>query len=116
MAWPPAARDHGTFCVSCHTAMPYALARPTLRPAPDQGTLSINERKLIDNVTKRVRQTGALGRLRRQPNLARSAGQVNMGIVAHPTRAHSRRFDDFADSRSTFLAFSIPATFVRPSN
>ncbi len=55
MAWPPAARDHGTFCVSCHTAMPYALARPTLRPAPDQGTLSINERKLIDNVTKRVR-------------------------------------------------------------
>ena len=29
--WPNAARDHDTFCVSCHTAAPYALARPALR-------------------------------------------------------------------------------------
>src|SRR3979411_2754531 len=29
--WPNAQRDHGTFCVSCHTALPYALARPALR-------------------------------------------------------------------------------------
>jgi squalene-hopene/tetraprenyl-beta-curcumene cyclase len=25
MGWQGAARDHGTFCVSCHTALPYAL-------------------------------------------------------------------------------------------
>ena len=31
--WPPAARDRGTFCVSCHTAATYALARPALRGA-----------------------------------------------------------------------------------
>ena len=30
-SWPNAQRDHGTFCVSCHTALPYALARPALR-------------------------------------------------------------------------------------
>src|SRR5262245_66236178 len=30
-AWPSAQRDRGTFCVSCHTALPYALARPVLR-------------------------------------------------------------------------------------
>src|SRR5436309_2488630 len=29
--WPNAQRDHGTFCISCHTALPYALARPALR-------------------------------------------------------------------------------------
>ena len=29
--WPNAKRDHDTFCVSCHTALPYALARPLLR-------------------------------------------------------------------------------------
>src|SRR3954447_5708767 len=29
--WPRAARDHDTFCISCHTALPYALARPVLR-------------------------------------------------------------------------------------
>jgi D-alanine-D-alanine ligase len=31
--WPSAARDHETFCVSCHTSLPYALARPALRAA-----------------------------------------------------------------------------------
>ena len=30
-AWPRAARDHGTFCVSCHTTLPYALAHAALR-------------------------------------------------------------------------------------
>jgi hypothetical protein len=26
--WPSAARNHDTSCVSCHTVLPYALARP----------------------------------------------------------------------------------------
>jgi len=53
--WSGSARDHGTFCVSCHTALPYALARPVLRAALAEPGPSINERKLIDDVTKRVR-------------------------------------------------------------
>lgn len=53
--WQVAARDHGTFCVSCHTVVPYALARPALRNALDEDAPSVNERKLVDNVTKRVR-------------------------------------------------------------
>jgi squalene-hopene/tetraprenyl-beta-curcumene cyclase len=55
MEWNGAARDHGTFCISCHTALPYALARPALRPALAEQGLSANEQKLLDNVTKRVR-------------------------------------------------------------
>src|SRR5277367_6035912 len=55
MAWPRAARDHETFCVSCHTAVPYAMSRPALRAALGEQALSANERKLLDNVTKRVR-------------------------------------------------------------
>src|SRR5580692_5880058 len=55
MAWPPAARDHGTFCVSCHTAAPYALARPALRAALGEKAPSDNEQRLLENVTKRVR-------------------------------------------------------------
>jgi squalene-hopene/tetraprenyl-beta-curcumene cyclase len=53
--WPSAARDHDTFCVSCHTALPYALGRPALRAALGEQTPSATERKLIDNVAKRVR-------------------------------------------------------------
>ena len=30
-AWPNAARDRGTFCISCHTTLPFAIARPALR-------------------------------------------------------------------------------------
>src|SRR6266581_3254500 len=55
MEWPKSARDHETFCVSCHTAVPYALSRPALRKPLAQETPSVNERRLLDNVTKRVR-------------------------------------------------------------
>jgi squalene-hopene/tetraprenyl-beta-curcumene cyclase len=54
MGWQGAARDHGTFCVSCHTALPYALSRPALRELADDAP-SDNERRLLDNVTTRVR-------------------------------------------------------------
>jgi squalene-hopene/tetraprenyl-beta-curcumene cyclase len=55
MEWPKAARDHETFCVSCHTAVPYALSRPALRQGLAEAAPSANERRLLDNVTKRVR-------------------------------------------------------------
>jgi squalene-hopene/tetraprenyl-beta-curcumene cyclase len=53
--WTGSTRDHGTFCVSCHTALPYALSRPALRVALAEPGPSVNERRLIDNVIKRVR-------------------------------------------------------------
>jgi squalene-hopene/tetraprenyl-beta-curcumene cyclase len=53
-SWPTAARDHGTFCVSCHTAMPYALARPALRSALSENAPSAIERTFLDNMSKRV--------------------------------------------------------------
>ncbi len=55
MTWKTAARDHETFCVSCHTVAPYAVGRPALRSALGEQEPSAAEHKLIDNVTKRVR-------------------------------------------------------------
>jgi squalene-hopene/tetraprenyl-beta-curcumene cyclase len=55
MTWPSAARDHGTFCVSCHTAAPYAMARSALRTKLGEPDASPVERKLLENVAKRVR-------------------------------------------------------------
>src|SRR5215467_452663 len=51
MGWPTAQRDHQTFCVSCHTAVPYALSRPSLRNVLAEQAPSPNERRLLDNVT-----------------------------------------------------------------
>ncbi|MGB9468370.1 MAG: hypothetical protein WBQ59_03395, partial [Candidatus Acidiferrum sp.] len=55
MGWEDAARENGTFCVSCHTAVPYALARPALRKALGEQAPTENERILLENVRKRVR-------------------------------------------------------------
>ncbi len=55
IGWSGAARDHGTFCVSCHTSVAYALSRPALRTALAEDGPSVNERRLLDNVKKRVR-------------------------------------------------------------
>jgi len=53
-AWPSAARDHDTFCVSCHTSLPYALGRSALRTGLGEQAISANERLFLDNVAKRV--------------------------------------------------------------
>jgi squalene-hopene/tetraprenyl-beta-curcumene cyclase len=54
MGWPRAARDHETFCVSCHTAVPYAMSRPALHKALGEQRPSASEQTLLDNVTRRV--------------------------------------------------------------
>lgn len=54
MQWWGSARDHETFCISCHTVLPYAFSRPTLRKALGE-KVSANERDLLENVKKRVR-------------------------------------------------------------
>lgn len=54
LAWPTAARDHETACVSCHPALPYALARPALRAALGEPEPSHAERTLVAGVVKRV--------------------------------------------------------------
>ena len=55
-AWPGASRDQGTFCVSCHTAIPYALARSSLSAKLGQADPPAAETALIADVTKRVRE------------------------------------------------------------
>ena len=53
--WQTAARDHQTACVSCHTALPFALARPALRAELRESEPSTAERRMLDDVIKRVR-------------------------------------------------------------
>jgi squalene-hopene/tetraprenyl-beta-curcumene cyclase len=55
IGWKNAARDHGTFCFSCHTAVPYALARPALRAILAEPAIVGPERQLMDDVRRRVR-------------------------------------------------------------
>jgi squalene-hopene/tetraprenyl-beta-curcumene cyclase len=49
-----ASREHGTACLSCHTTLPYALARSSLGRILDEPSLPGPERRLLDSVQKRV--------------------------------------------------------------
>jgi hypothetical protein len=53
-AWPPAQKDQGTLCISCHTQLPYALVRPALRRQLGESALAIPENIMMDSVEKRV--------------------------------------------------------------
>jgi len=53
--WSGAARDHGTFCISCHTTLPYALARPALRDALHESGPSSAETLIVGNLLTRVK-------------------------------------------------------------
>ena len=55
IGWKNSARDHGTFCFSCHTAVPYALARPALDTTLGERAPAAPERALMDDVLRRVR-------------------------------------------------------------
>lgn len=52
--WPKAQRDHDTACISCHTALPHVLGRPSLRASLHETTRSAAELAMFDDVTKRV--------------------------------------------------------------
>jgi squalene-hopene/tetraprenyl-beta-curcumene cyclase len=54
--WPNAQRDGGTFCISCHTTLPYALARPALREALGERQPSAAESKILNNLVNRARK------------------------------------------------------------
>ena len=58
IGWKNSARDHDTFCFSCHTAVPYALARPALRAPLGESAPAAPEQQLMDDVRRRVRLWG----------------------------------------------------------
>jgi squalene-hopene/tetraprenyl-beta-curcumene cyclase len=58
--WSHAGRDHHTFCVSCHTVVPYAMVRPSLRGDLGEQAPSSIERTVLENVTQRVRMWEAV--------------------------------------------------------
>lgn len=53
--WKGSARDHGTFCVSCHTSVSYFLSRSALNGDETRVAQSPSERAILDNVARRVR-------------------------------------------------------------
>jgi squalene-hopene/tetraprenyl-beta-curcumene cyclase len=104
----PAAAREGAACVSCHTALPYALARPVLRSRLNERRPSASETKLIGNVVSRVRAWKDVApyypdQTRGLPKTAESRGTesiLNAAILAR------RDADEGTLSNDLRLAFS----------
>ena len=53
-SWDAAKRDHATVCVSCHTVVPYALSRSSLRGSLGEEAPTEQEQVMLNNVLRRV--------------------------------------------------------------
>lgn len=53
--WPNAQRDRGTFCISCHTTLPFLLAAPALRESLGERQPSAAESRVLNNLLTRAR-------------------------------------------------------------
>ncbi len=107
MTWSGAARDHDTQCVSCHTALPYALARPALRGPLGEHDASPTERRMLEDVTKRVRMWKDIepfypDQLRGLPKTSESRGTeaILNAVILAARDAHAGAMS--ADGRQAF--------------
>ena len=53
--WDRTQKDHGTYCISCHTQAPYGLARPVLRKVLGEPGPAGAEQAMLASIKKRVR-------------------------------------------------------------
>ncbi len=60
-SWPAAQLGEGTVCISCHTVLPYALARPALRRQLGQPEMTATEVKMVDSIEIRVSKWQQIG-------------------------------------------------------
>ena len=59
-SWDEAKEDRGTICISCHTVVPYALARPVLREHYGPDAMTPEENVMLASVKKRVSEWPAM--------------------------------------------------------
>jgi squalene-hopene/tetraprenyl-beta-curcumene cyclase len=85
-----------TTCVSCHTTVPYALARPALRRAMQVRTATPQEVRVLEETTRRVEHDDALQPLyddteRKKTESRGTEAVLNVLILASADAAQSRR-------------------------
>jgi hypothetical protein len=85
-----------TSCVSCHTTVPYVLARPALRRAMRVNTATPQETRIIEEATRRVESYGAHQLLYESSESKKTESRgteavLNALILASADAAQSRR-------------------------
>ena len=100
--WPHAQKDHGTVCVSCHTQVPYALARPALRAQLGEQKVSDPERAMLDSIIKRV-------------NLGNEAETFYSDAVHGPGKTHEARNAEAVNNVVILTSYDAAAGHLQPA-
>jgi len=100
--WPRAQKDHGTVCVSCHTQVPYALARPALRTELGETKVSDPERAMLDSILKRV-------------NLGAEAGTFYTDKDNGPGKTHEARTAESVNNVLILTSYDAAAGHLQPT-
>jgi squalene-hopene/tetraprenyl-beta-curcumene cyclase len=99
--WPHAQKDHGTVCVSCHTQVPYALARPGLRTSLGEQKISDPERAMLDSILKRV-------------NLGNEAETFYSDAENGPGKTHEARTAEAVNNALILSSYDAAAGHLEP--
>jgi len=84
--------DGKTSCMSCHSVMPYLLARPALRRAMGVSAPTPQETRLLEEITRRVETFGSHQAMyERQPEQSRGTEAVLNLLVLTQADARERR-------------------------
>ena len=88
--------DEKTTCVSCHSSIPYALARPVLRRAMHASVPAAEETRLTDETTRRVESYGTHEVLYEMNDVKKSESRgteavLNTVVLASADAAAGRR-------------------------
>jgi squalene-hopene/tetraprenyl-beta-curcumene cyclase len=100
--WPHAQKDHGTVCISCHTQVPYALARPALRDALGEHAISDPERAMLDSILKRV-------------NLGNEAETFYSDAVHGPGKTREARNAEAVNNALILVSYDAAAGHLQPA-
>jgi squalene-hopene/tetraprenyl-beta-curcumene cyclase len=100
--WPHAQKDHGTVCVSCHTQVPYALARPLLRAPLGEQKISDPERAMLDSILKRV-------------NLGDQAETFYSDAANGPGKTHEARTAEAVNNALILTSYDAAAGHLQPT-
>ena len=101
-AWPHAQKDHDTVCVSCHTQVPYALARPALRNQLGEHAISDPERVMLDSIIKRV-------------NLGSEAETFYSDAVHGPGKTKEARNAEAVNNALILTAYDVQSGHLQPA-
>jgi len=100
--WPHAQKDHGTVCVSCHTQVPYALARPLLRKPLGEQRISDPEQAMLDSILKRV-------------NLGNEAETFYSDAVDGPGKTQEARNAEAVNNVLILTSYDVASGHLQPA-